>query len=662
MRERLDAALADHYTVERELGRGGMATVWLARDLRHDRPVALKVLHAELAGAIGVDRFVREVRLTANLQHPNIVPVLDSGILPATDGGPPLPWYAMPYIAGESLRARLDREQQLPIDEALRITDEVAGALQAAHARGIVHRDIKPENVILAGDSVYVVDFGIAKALIETGGEELTSTGFAIGTPAYMSPEQASASPIDARTDEYGLATMLYEMLAGEPPFTGPTAQAIVGRRFAEAPRGIRPVRPTVPVPLERAVLRALERVPADRYPSVTAFAAALRSPATADEPRVRAGRGRRVAGIAALAGILAAVVGGGTWALLHGRAGASGAAAPHADTVTAALYRRGVREYDRRTPAGAAEAIRLFSAALARDSSFGEAWTGLARTYVRAIERRFVYPGVARDSLLRLAVATVDRALETDRNNTDAWLAQALVSRILNQSDLAPAIRAARQSLRLDSTNAPAWHALGVSLEESGDVTGAMDAWRHAVRADPRYTQGLAFLALGHYWHRQYDSAAVWADSSVAVDPNYLLGWSTIGQVAIERGEFARATAAIEAARRLSTDVEVVNALTMRATAEARAGRAADARATMREAETLAAGLVPAPLHTAAWMAEGYAELHDGTQAIAWLRRYQPAADLHFQLHLRCDPAFDPIVHDPRFRSLLTGPKAGTC
>ncbi len=660
MRERLNAALADCYAVERELGRGGMATVWLARDLKHDRPVALKVLHAELAGAIGVVRFVREVRLTANLQHPNIVPVLDSGVLPATDGGPPLPWYAMPFIAGESLRARLDREQQLPVDEALRITREVAGALQTAHVRGIVHRDIKPENVILAGDSVYVVDFGIAKALMETGGEELTSTGFAIGTPAYMSPEQASASPIDARTDEYGLATMLYEMLAGEPPFTGPTAQAIVGRRFAEAPRGIRPVRPTVPVPVERAVLKALERVPADRYASVTAFVAALHGPAPADDSPARSGRGRRIAGIAALAGVLAAVLGGGSWALLRGHAGA--AVPPARDSVTVALYRRGVREYDRRTPAGAAEAIRLFNAAVARDSSFGEAWTGLARTYVRAYERRFVYPGVARDSLLRLAVAAADRALTTDRNNTDAWLAQSLVSRILNASDLAPAIRAARHSLQLDSANAPAWHALGVSLEESGDVKGAVEAWRRSVRADPRYTQGLAFLSLGHYWHRQYDSAAVWADSSVAVDPNYVLGWATIGQVAIERGEFARATAAMEAARRLSTDVEVANALAVRAVAEARAGHTADARATMRDAETVAARYVPAPLHTAAWMAEGYASLHDVNHAVDWLGRYHPASDLHFQLHLRCDPAFDPIAHDRRFRALLTGPLAGTC
>jgi serine/threonine-protein kinase len=216
MRDRLNAFLADRYTVERELGRGGMASVWLAHDLRHQRSVAIKVLHPELAGAIGVDRFIREIRLTAGLQHPHIIPVLDSGVLPGPDGVS-LPWYAMAYVAGESLRDRLDRERHLPIDDALRITEEAAEALHSAHREGIVHRDIKPENLLLAEGHVYIADFGIAKALIDTGGERLTSTGFAIGTPAYMSPEQASAETIDARSDQYSLASVLYEMLANRP-------------------------------------------------------------------------------------------------------------------------------------------------------------------------------------------------------------------------------------------------------------------------------------------------------------------------------------------------------------------------------------------------------------------------------------------------------------
>jgi serine/threonine-protein kinase len=275
MYDRLAAALSDRYDVARELGRGGMATVWLARDRRYDRLVAIKVLHPELAGAIGADRFVREVRLTARVQHPSVVPVLDSGVLPA-NGDVALPWYAMAYVEGTSLRARLARDVQLPVDEAVAIARDVAAVLSAAHAEGVVHRDIKPENILLAGGRVYVVDFGIAKALLATDADRLTSTGLALGTPAYMSPEQATGAPVDARTDQYSLAAVLYEMLAGEPPVTGPNAQAILARRLAEPVRPIRPVRSTVPEALDRAILKALERVPADRFAGVSGFASAL--------------------------------------------------------------------------------------------------------------------------------------------------------------------------------------------------------------------------------------------------------------------------------------------------------------------------------------------------------------------------------------------------
>ncbi|HEU4721294.1 MAG TPA: serine/threonine-protein kinase, partial [Gemmatimonadaceae bacterium] len=294
MRDRLNAALNGRYVVERELGHGGMATVWLATDTRAERAVAIKLLQPALAGAIGAERFAREVSVMGELHHPGIVPVLDSGVVPPNGDGPSLPWYAMPYIEGESLRSRLARERQLTVDEALRITADVGGALQTAHAQGIVHRDIKPENVLLAGEQVFVVDFGIAKALVETGGERLTSTGLAIGTPAYMSPEQASAEPVDARSDQYSLAAMTYEMLTGEPPFTGPTAQAVIARRFAEPARAIRTVRSAVPDGVERAVLRALERAPADRYPDVASFVADLRR-SSIGEPRARRPVARRM-------------------------------------------------------------------------------------------------------------------------------------------------------------------------------------------------------------------------------------------------------------------------------------------------------------------------------------------------------------------------------
>src|SRR5215208_1942254 len=300
MRERLEAELEDRYSIERELGRGGMATVWLARDRRHERAVAIKVLHPELAGAIGVDRFVREVRLTARLQHPGIVSVLDSGKLPATDDVA-LPWYVMPFVDGEPLRARLQREVQLPVEDAVRIAREVSAALSAAHKQGVIHRDIKPENIILAGAHVYVVDFGIAKAILDTGDERLTSTGLALGTPVYMSPEQASAGVVDARSDQYSLGAVLYEMLAGEPPVTGPNAQAIIARRFAEPARPIRPIRSSVPEHVEAAVLRALERIPADRYPDIETFAAHLAQPAASTDSLHRR-RDRRTHGGLAIA------------------------------------------------------------------------------------------------------------------------------------------------------------------------------------------------------------------------------------------------------------------------------------------------------------------------------------------------------------------------
>ena len=266
----LTAALADRYRIERELGRGGMATVYLAQDLRHDRPVALKVLHPEIAVSLGTERFLREIRLTARLQHPHILPVFDSGAVAGQ------PWYTMPYVRGESLRDRLRREIQLPVETALEITRQIALALEYAHREGTVHRDIKPENVLLSEGQALVADFGVARALGAAGDEALTGTGMAIGTPAYMAPEQASGGQVDGRTDVYALGCVLYEMLAGEPPFTGPTPQAIVAKRFAHPAPSVLIVRPNVPRPVDEAARKAMAPVPADRFASAARLAEAL--------------------------------------------------------------------------------------------------------------------------------------------------------------------------------------------------------------------------------------------------------------------------------------------------------------------------------------------------------------------------------------------------
>jgi serine/threonine-protein kinase len=283
--DRLTAALSDRYRLERELGQGGMATVYLAHDLKHERDVAIKVLHPDLGAALGGERFLSEIRTTARLQHPHILPLLDSG---EADG---LLYYVMPLVTGETLRSRLERDRQLPIDEAIRTSREVADALGYAHGLGVIHRDIKPENILLQGGHALVADFGIALAVQQAGGQRMTQTGLSLGTPQYMSPEQAMGErTIDARSDVYALGAVTYEMLAGEAPFTGPSVQAIVARLITEEPRPLAAQRKAVPEHVEAAVLRALEKLPADRWASATEFAAALGNPtgATISAARTR--------------------------------------------------------------------------------------------------------------------------------------------------------------------------------------------------------------------------------------------------------------------------------------------------------------------------------------------------------------------------------------
>ncbi|WP_411282179.1 protein kinase domain-containing protein [Gemmatimonas sp.] len=274
--QRLTAAVADRYRVERELGQGGMATVYLAHDLKHERDVAIKVLHPDLGAALGGERFLAEIKTTAKLQHPHILPLLDSG-----NAGDGLLYYVMPLVTGETLRARLDREQQLPVEDALLIAREVGDALGYAHALGVIHRDIKPENILLRDGHALVADFGIALAVQTAAGARMTQTGLSLGTPQYMSPEQAMGErSIDARSDLYALAAVTYEMLVGEPPFTGPTVQAIVARLLTETPRSLSAQRKAVPESVSHAVMRALEKLPADRFSTAAEFIAALRADA----------------------------------------------------------------------------------------------------------------------------------------------------------------------------------------------------------------------------------------------------------------------------------------------------------------------------------------------------------------------------------------------
>ncbi|MEP7088068.1 MAG: serine/threonine-protein kinase, partial [Gemmatimonadota bacterium] len=271
---RLAEALVDRYRLERELGAGGMATVYLAHDLKHDRKVAVKVLRPELAAVIGAERFLAEIKTTAALQHSHILPLFDSG---QADG---FLFYVMPFVDGESLRDRLKRERELPVDEAVRLAKEVASALDYAHRHGVIHRDIKPENILLQDGQALVADFGISLAVTQAGASRMTETGLSLGTPSYMSPEQATGErTLDARADVYSLGCLLYEMLVGEPPHTGPSVQAVIAAVVTKEPERLGARRPSVPANVEYAVHKALSKIPADRFATAEAFSKALSEP-----------------------------------------------------------------------------------------------------------------------------------------------------------------------------------------------------------------------------------------------------------------------------------------------------------------------------------------------------------------------------------------------
>jgi len=522
--EQLRTALADLYVLERELGRGGMATVYLAQDLKHDRRVALKLLHPDLAHALGSERFLREIRTAARLQHPHILPVHDSG---AAAGHL---WYTMPYVEGESLRDRLRREAQLPLKDAIRITREAAEALDYAHRHGVVHRDIKPENILLSDGQALVADFGVAKAVDAAGGERLTGTGLALGTPAYMSPEQAAgSSALDGRSDQYSLACVLYEMLAGDPPFTGPTPQAVIGRRFVEPPPSLRMVRSAVPEALEQLVLRALAREPVDRFPTTAEFAeflvavpvnAPVAPPFTATGPPSRAkgspifarrrfGRRALLFGLSLLLGIAALLA-----LLWHSRATPKAAAA---DLIVVApfdvvdpslqLWGEGLVDVLARDLDGAGQ-LRTVSPTVTVRRWRGRADAISAQALGRATEAKLaVYGSVARagSDSVRLTATMLDVA----RNHSLGGLE----------------VRGARTQLGqlADSLAAGLLHQLGrtrpvAAMQHQGLGARSLPALEAFLQAEQHYRQG------------EWDSTRIYAQQAIALDNTFALAYRRLG------------------------------------------------------------------------------------------------------------------------------------
>jgi len=524
--EEIGGALSDRYRLERELGQGGMATVLLARDLRHDRPVAIKVLHAELSGGSAAERFQREVRVAAQLVHPHILPLLDSG-----QAGRRL-WYAMPYVEGESLRERLARERQLPIDEAMRIAHEVAGALHHAHTRGIVHRDVKPDNILLAGGHALVADFGIARAL---GGAEpaLTSTGMAVGTPLYMSPEQATGDAVDARTDVYALGCVLYEMLAGEPPWSGPTAHAIQARRLSGPAISVRRLRATVNAAVDATLQKALEAVPADRFATAEEFALALER-ARATGPG-EAARGALAQGDAVQP------------ARRGGRRAAIGAAVMVAAVGLALLLVPGVRPWGRGAPGAPAPASAVRRLAVLPLVGIGSApedeyfADGLTSEIISSLSRLSGLQVVARTSVMPYKGSTA-RIADIAHDLGVPTLVEGSVQRAGNRVHIA---------LRLvdAATESPLWSqefertlsdVLGVQTELAQHVTDALairldaSALLHAGRGSTQNPAALDLFLRARV--AGDDSAIAFLGLAVRADPSFAMAWADLAERATAR------------------------------------------------------------------------------------------------------------------------------
>ena len=622
---RLGAALADRYRIERELGSGGMATVYLAQDLKHDRKVAVKVLKPELAAVLGAERFLAEIKVTAHLQHPNLLPLFDSGATGRRADGPSdhpsesFFYYVMPYVEGETLRARLARERELPVEETVRLVTLLANALDYAHAQGVIHRDLKPDNILLQAGQPVIADFGIALAVAQAGGSRVTETGLSLGTPHYMSPEQAAGDrELDARSDQYALAAVTYEMLSGEPPHTGPSSQAIIARLMVEKPRSLRATRPGVPVAMDRAIARALAKAPADRFPDCGAFAQALLA---GPAPR------RRWTGSLVAAGLL--IVAFAAWMLFFRGAGAapSGDAAQSlavlplanlsgdpaddyfgiglAEEMTRAIARTGVRVIGR-VSAGALQAKGLDERAIARELGVTDLLTGTVQRSAGQIRISV--------TLVSAGDGAVRWSERYDRPLANVFAVQDEIAGTVAATLLGSLNRPTQTGARRAETSDPEAHALFLQGQVLFNRRGAPNLrqaivlFQRAVARDPRYARAQASLAMALAVLPAYvadstpeilSSAVAAAQRAIAMDSTIPESYTALGYGYSLLGELGRAE--LNFRRALALDSTVATTWGWYGLLSGRVGRYREAEAqVMRGRE-----LEPASMIARIWQAQ---------------------------------------------------------
>jgi serine/threonine protein kinase len=631
----LPEVLGGRYKIGPMLGRGGMATVFLADDVRHERQVAVKVLHAELAAALGAELFLAEIKTTAKLHHPHILPLHDSG---DADG---LLYYVMPYVPGGTLRGRLREEKPLTIDEAMRITTEVASALDAAHRRGVIHRDIKPENILLHDGTALVADFGIALAVSAAAAARVAKPGLVLGTPLYMSPEQAAASgDVDGRADVYSLGVVVYEMLAHDLPIDAAPA----GRVAAAPSPTIRELREEVPIAADAVLRQALAPLPADRFSTAGELAAELRR-ALAPPTSIRDVDGKHEKRLArpampwfVTAMLLLAVGGVALWQ--WPRSGAT----PRwsSDQQAVDFFNEGTTWFDRRTPNGATHAESLFKRAIASDSNFADAYAGLAQTYVQfAIGNIGDYEP---EKFLLGARKAAQQALVRDSTVAEAHVAMAMVS-MFYDFDWAGAEREVERSLQLDSRSVNARTAKAVLLQYTGRFGEAVTVAREDVWLQGRTEQPKIELGRALFFDRQYAAAADQLTRILERDSTRFRAHLILGEVLAEQLKYDSAVSEMEAAVRFAPSSSRTHAYL--ANAYARAGRTADARRELAAMyEKSRDRFVPA-----FDFAIVYVGLRNMDSTFAWLNK---AVDEHSMRPYVMDPSLEPIRSDSRYEQLL--------